>query len=67
MLGDMVETALKSVDITQERVSSWLGVECNCEERKTKLNQLHLWARRVVSGKVEEAKQFLDGMIDGWS
>lgn len=63
LLGDVVETALMSIGITKERVTSWLGVECNCEERKTKLNALHSWARRVISGKVEKAKEYLEEML----
>lgn len=66
LLGDVVENALTSVGITESRVSSWLGVECHCEERKQKLNMLHSWARRVVSGKVEGAKELLDKIIGGW-
>jgi hypothetical protein len=47
LIGDIVHNALSSVGITQERVSRWLGEECNCNERRAKLNQLELWALRV--------------------
>lgn len=63
LLGDMVETALKSVGITKERVSSWLGEECNCDERRLKLNQVHSWARGVLSGKVQKAKEYLEEIL----
>lgn len=49
-LGDMVEAALSKVGITKERVSSWLGKECNCAERQEKLNKLSEWATSVFKG-----------------
>lgn len=66
MLGDFVESALSRIGITKDRVEAWLGEECNCEERKQKLNQLHLWARRVVYfGKTDKAEEYLDQIIEG--
>lgn len=62
-LGDVIESALSSVGVTQEAVFKWLGVPCNCEERKQKLNQLSTWARRVVKGHTEGAIRFLNEMI----
>lgn len=59
----MVEATLKSVGITQERVSSWLGEECNCDERIQKLNQLHSWAREVITGKFQKAKECLEEIL----
>lgn len=50
-LGDHVEQALSSLGITQSRVSRWLGKPCNCEERKDKLNQLSIWAKRYLNNK----------------
>ena len=55
LLGDIVESALSSVGITKERVSSWLGEECGCEERKNKLNKLHKWAKDFIGGKKPDA------------
>ena len=63
MFGDMVETALNGIGITKERISSWLGVECNCEERKQKLNTLHNWARWVIAGKTDKAKEYLEEIL----
>ena len=39
-LGDRVEGALKSVGITQERVSRLIGRPCGCEGRKKLLNNV---------------------------
>lgn len=63
LFGDWIEVTLSSVGITKERVTEWLGEECNCEERKQKLNQLHAWARRVFSGKRDNAKEYLEEII----
>jgi hypothetical protein len=66
MLGDLVEQALSTIGIIPSRVSRWLGKECNCEERKMKLNQLHAWAKRVVrQGRVKHAKKYLKSLISG--
>ena len=62
-LGDVVESALSSVGITSERVSVWLGRPCNCDERKQKLNQLSVWARRVAKGKTDRAKEYLNRIM----
>lgn len=58
-LGDMLETALATIGIVGEDVERWIGRPCNCEERKQKLNQLGAWAKRVVSGKIEKAREYL--------
>lgn len=64
LLGDQVEAALTKVGITKERVSRWLGADCNCEERKQKLNNLHAWAKRVISGKTDKAEEYLDKIME---
>lgn len=63
MLGDRIQHALSLLSITGERVEAWLGRPCHCEERREKLNQLDLWARRVVSGKLIQAREFLDRIV----
>ena len=63
LFGDIVETALSSVGITEDRVSEWLGQPCGCKERKEKLNRLDAWARRVASGKLADAKNYLEKII----
>lgn len=60
MLGDRLAAALDAVGINQERVERWLGVPCNCAERQEKLNQLHAWAARVIRGKTDQAKTYLE-------
>jgi hypothetical protein len=66
-LGDRIESALKSVGITSERVERWLGLPCGCLERRERLNAVHSWAVWVLTGKTltspEEAAQQLDGLI----
>lgn len=43
-LGDVVESALTAVGITQDRFKQWFGLqECNCTERKRFLNKLFKW------------------------
>lgn len=66
MLGDRVQQALASVGVTDELVRRWLG-ECCCQERKERLNQLDLWARRIVAGKMERAVEYLKGITGGRS
>lgn len=43
-LGDVVEGALKSVGITEERFKEFFNLqECNCSKRKAWLNSLFSW------------------------
>ena len=68
LLGDMVEQALAIAGVTPERVGAWLqngGICGSCQDRRDKLNALHLWARRTVVGKAGDAKRFLEDML-GW-
>ena len=39
-LGDKVASALESIGITKERVSSALGRDCGCAKRQAALNEL---------------------------
>ena len=64
LLGDRVEEALTKVGITSEGVSQWLGRPCGCEERKLRLNQLHVWANRVLYGRLEQAKEYLKQILN---
>lgn len=63
MLGDRVERALSLAGLTQERVEAWLGRPCGCDERREKLNQIDAWARRVVSGRIARAREYLSGIM----
>ncbi len=63
LLGDFVKQALEKVGVTEEKVSAFLGRPCSCKKRRDKLNQLHSWARRVIAGKTEDAKEHLDKLI----
>ena len=43
-LGDLVESTLKSMGITEERFKSWFNLkECNCSKRKEWLNKILSW------------------------
>jgi hypothetical protein len=64
LLGDILESALSKVGITKERVSKWIGQDCGCSERKEKLNRLHAWAKRVLSGKTEDAEKHLNEITE---
>lgn len=63
MLGNLVETALSKIGVTKEAVEAWVGAPCGCEERKQKLNQVSYWAKRVISGRIEKAREYLSRII----
>lgn len=63
-LGDATAAALEKLGITSERIESWLGVPCNCEERRIKLNQLDTWARRIIKGRTERALDHLQEILE---
>ena len=63
-LGDVVEQALTSVGVTKERVTRWMGKDCNCKERQQRLNELGNWARQTLGGGVSNALEIL-GRITG--
>jgi len=62
-LGDNVAKALKLVGITEERVTKLLRRPCGCGERRQKLNRLGAWAKRVIVGKTEQAKEHLETIL----
>jgi len=64
-LGDLVSDALATVGITKERVSTWLGRPCGCGQRQERLNQLSRWAKHVLAGQTEDAKKYLERIING--
>jgi hypothetical protein len=50
-LGDLVEGALQSVGITEERFKEWFNLrECNCSKRKAWLNNLFSWKKNNTQG-----------------
>ena len=56
-LGDKVESALKRVGITQDRVKRFTGKKsCGCSKRKEKLNALGKWAKKSIGKTVEESR-----------
>lgn len=62
-LGDRIGQALDLLGITPDRVTYWLGRPCGCDERKERYNALGFWAARVIAGKVESAKEYLERII----
>jgi len=45
-LGDVVESVLINMGITQERFKEWFSLkECNCNKRKKWLNGLFSWKK----------------------
>lgn len=67
-MGDAVESVLKSVGITEERVEKWLGKKCGCKQRKERLNLLSQWATqwlgRTTSNTAPEAARQLEGLME---
>lgn len=63
LLGDRVEEALRYIGVTPSLVERWVGPECGCEERKEKLNQLSLWATRVLKVSTHRAQQYLSDIL----
>ena len=50
-LGDVVESVLTSMGITQERFKEWFNLkECNCTKRKKWLNNLFSWKKKSSEG-----------------
>lgn len=47
-LGDVVESALEYVGITEERFKEWFNLkECGCSKRKAWLNGLFSWKKKT--------------------
>lgn len=63
LIGDKVESALAALGVDKARVEAFLGRPCRCHERRESLNQLHRWAARVVQGKTERAREFLEKIL----
>lgn len=69
-----MQAALEAIGITDARVQRWLGRDCSgCKRRKEKLNQLHSWAKRVVSGRIAseanerrlaKAREYLNELLE---
>ena len=66
LLGDRLQKVTERTGIKDvtERVSAWLNIPCGCDERKEKLNQIHLWARRTLLGKVDNAEEYLERITE---
>lgn len=68
-LGDLVSDALSLIGVTEDRVSRWVSAigyasGCGCKGRRERLNALGRWATRVLYGKVERAKEYLEEMTE---
>lgn len=62
-LGDMVSGVLASVGVTEESVGRWLGKPCGCKERREKLNRLGTWVKRMLKGRTDNAREYLDAIM----
>lgn len=62
-LGTLIESALSKVGITEDKLAKLLGKSCGCSDRRDKLDNLTIWARRVLSGKVKDAERHLEEVI----
>jgi hypothetical protein len=71
-LGDNVEKVLNTVGVTHKRVVEWIG-DCNCEDRKDRLNAFGAWVSRLFSrhkeGNIPEdergkAREYLERIMD---
>jgi hypothetical protein len=62
--GDAVHSALEFVGVDEASVFALLGRDCNCGERQRKLNALGAWARQVIMGKVDGAREFLKKVLE---
>jgi hypothetical protein len=49
LLGDHIETALKKIGVTPERVERLIKRKCRCRKRKELLNRLDIWARKKLA------------------
>lgn len=66
MLGDMVESALGKVGITQELVEQYVW-NCGCRRRKERMNRIHQWAENVaqnVYGSIVEGRGALLALVN---
>lgn len=66
LLGDAVAKAIHIAGIDERDVEAFLGPDCGCGERQEKMNSLHRWAARIVSGKLERAKELFASISSGW-
>lgn len=62
-VGNTVRAALGMIDTPVEQVERWLDLPAACSDVDQKLNQIGEWARRVVTGERDNAKQILATMI----
>lgn len=63
MLSERITEALGIIGITDARVSKLLGRACKCPERRETLDRLEAWAKRVVGGKIEKAREYLENIL----
>jgi hypothetical protein len=64
LIGDRIAEALARLGINDDIISVWVGAPCGCRERQEKLNALDLWARRILAGKIDRAKEFLTHILE---
>ena len=65
LVGSAIESALESVGVSKTRVSTWLGVPCNCEEHRDKINRLHQWLAASAKLGIERSKVVIESLLAG--
>lgn len=63
-LGDRIGAALALLGVEEERIQRWVGKRCRCKERRERLNQLGAWAKRVIGGKIDKARNYLEEILN---
>jgi hypothetical protein len=59
----MLESALKAVGITSERMERWIGKPCGCKERKERMNLLGTCLKLVALRRTDEAKKCFEDLL----
>lgn len=59
-IGTKISEALAMIGLTEGSIERWLGRPCGCRERADKLDALGAWASRVLAGRVEKARHWLE-------
>lgn len=62
-LGDRIESLLKKIGVTKERIARWFGSCFGCPARQKALNDLDKWARDSDSVPIKTALEMLNKLI----
>jgi len=62
-LGDQAAAVLKTLGITPERVTAWLGRDCRCKARQDRWNMWGQWLARWGREMPEQSKALLEQLM----